>query len=94
MGWQDYLLSAQAWRDYQSYTNTVQAVYTSKEELHPSFDTDGLLIKPLTLRFTGDASGLPPLFEQSCLKAKRQPDEAGFAVFMLIPEVMEKTDTA
>lgn len=88
MNWRDYLLSASEWSEGTLYSDTVQAVYTPKAALHPSFSDSGALLQPLPLRFTGDVSGLSALFSDCCLRAERQPDEAGFAVFMLMPEAI------
>lgn len=86
MDWRDFLLSPQEWHSYHRESVTANAVYTPKAELHPAFSDGGELIKPLEIRFTGDISGVFPLFEQCHLRAEQRPDEEGFSVIMLLPE--------
>ncbi|WP_369064408.1 DUF2913 family protein [Enterobacter sp. MALB-1] len=86
MDWRDFLLSPQEWHSYHRESITANAVYTPKAELHPAFSDGGELIKPLEIRFTGDISGVFPLFEQCHLRAEQRPDEEGFSVIMLLPE--------
>ncbi|EAQ9806830.1 DUF2913 family protein [Salmonella enterica] len=85
-GWMDFLLSPKEWREYHQMSVSASAVYTPKAELHPSFDEQGSLIKPLELRFTGDISGVFPLLEQCQLATARGPDTRGFSVLTLLPE--------
>ncbi|WP_238939057.1 DUF2913 family protein [Mixta mediterraneensis] len=86
MGWLDFLLSQQEWRNYHRESATASAVYTPKAELHPAFSDSGELIKPLEIRFTGDISGVFPLLEQCHLKSEQRPDEEDFSVIRLLPE--------
>jgi hypothetical protein len=86
MGWQDYLLSEKDWHDGWKVANSVSAIYTPKEELSVSFTHEGALVRPLSLRFTGDISGIPSLLSQCNLMAEHRPGEQGYSVLELLPE--------
>lgn len=87
MGWIDWLVSAMEWEDKVKLAGNVCAIYTPKDELHKSFTDKGELIKPMALRLTGDISGIPALLAQCNLSAERLPDDDGFSVLRLIPEL-------
>lgn len=86
MGWMDFLLSMEEWRDYRKESVMASAVYISKAELHSAFSDSGELIMPLEIRFTGDISGVFPLLKQCHFKHQQQPDKEGFSVFVLLSE--------
>lgn len=88
MGWQDYLLSSKDWNDEWKLAANIPAIYTPKEELHLSFTPKGALVRPLSLRFTGDISGIPPLLSQCNIEAKPLPDGLGYSVLQLLPETV------
>lgn len=83
MSWLDFMVSRKVWDQYWKCSNTASAVYTPKEDLQPSFDENGKLVKTLAIRFTGDTSGIFPLLEQCHLSAEQQPNHEGFSVFHL-----------
>jgi hypothetical protein len=85
-GWVDWLLSPHEWRDHIKGSETENAVYTPKADLHAAFSDSGVLVSPLEIRFTGDISGVFPLLEQCHLRAEQRPDEEGFSVIRLLPE--------
>ncbi len=87
MGWKDMLLSAKEWAAGGKPAGNVYAIYTPKDELHQVFTDRGELIKPMELRLTGDISGIPALLAQCNLHAERLPDDDGFSVLRLIPEL-------
>lgn len=84
MGWLDFMVSRKEWDQHWKSSNTASAIYTPKEDLQPSFDENGKLVKTLAVRFTGDTSGIFPLLEQCHLSAQQQPNHEGFSVFHLI----------
>ena len=83
MGWLDFMVSRKEWDQHWKSSNTASAIYTPKEDLQPSFDENGKLVKTLAVRFTGDTSGIFPLLEQCHLSAQQQPNHEGFSVFHL-----------
>lgn len=87
MGWVDWLVSAMEWEDKVKLAGNVCAIYTPKDELHQVFTDRGELIRPMELRLTGDISGIPALLAQCNLSAERLPDDDGFSVLRLIPEL-------
>ncbi|HHL2713259.1 TPA: hypothetical protein ACQ39K_004930 [Yersinia enterocolitica] len=48
-----------------------------------SFNDNGVLIKPLTIRATGDIAGIIALIEQCHLTIEQHPDEFDFSLFLL-----------
>lgn len=84
MGWLDFMVSRKEWDQHWKSSNTASAIYTPKEDLQPSFDEKGKLVKTLAVRFTGDTSGIFPLLEQCHLRGQQQPDHEGFSVFTLL----------
>nr|WP_275992553.1 DUF2913 family protein [Enterobacter asburiae] len=87
MGWVNCLVSAKEWEEKAKLAGNVCAIYTPKDELHQVFTDRGELIKPMELRLTGDTSGIPALLAQCSLHAERLPDDNGFSVLRLIPEL-------
>lgn len=85
MGWLDYLLSPQEWKNYRKASSAASAIYTPKALLHASFDGAGELVKPLPLRFTGDISGLPRLIDECGFAVRQLPEEKGFIVLEFVP---------
>lgn len=83
MGWLDFMLSRKEWELHWKSSKTASAIYTPKEDLQPSFDENGKLIKTLAIRFTGNISGIFPLLEQCHLSAQQQSNHEGFSVFHL-----------
>lgn len=83
MGWLDFLVPPKDWEDGWKCSETANAVYTPKAQLHPSFDDAGALIKPLPIRFTGDISGVYALMEQCHLSFHPEPDHAGCSEYLL-----------
>lgn len=65
----------------------ISAIYTPKDELHQVFTEKGELIRPMAPRLTGDIRDIPALLAQCNLSAERLPDDDGFSVFRLIPEL-------
>lgn len=83
MGWLDFMVSRKEWDQHWKSSNTASAIYTPKEDLQPSFDENGKLIKTLTVRFTGNTYDIFPLLEECHLRAQQQPNHEGFSVFHL-----------
>ncbi len=83
MGWTDYLLPPKDWESGWTSSDTAKAVYTPKAQLHPAFDDTGKLIQPLSIRFTGDVSGVFALMEQCHLSFAPQENHEGFSEFIL-----------
>ncbi|PNM27213.1 DUF2913 domain-containing protein [Yersinia enterocolitica] len=83
MGWQNFLLSQREWSAHWHASSAANAIYTPKAELRSSFNDNGVLIKPLTIRATGDIAGIIALIEQCHLTIEQHPDELDFYVFLL-----------
>lgn len=84
MGWLDFLVPPKDRVNGWKCSETASAVYTPKAQLHPSFDDTGELIKPLSIRFTGDISGVFALMEQCHLSFHQEADYAGCSTFALV----------
>ncbi len=84
MGWLDFLVTPKEWETGWKYSETATAVYTPKDQLHPSFDDSGALITPLPIRLSGNISGVFALMEQCHLSFHQEADYAGCSRFVLV----------
>lgn len=83
MGWKDYLLSDDDWKNGWKAGAEISAIYTQKSQLQLSFTEKGELTTPLELRITGIPDGIFPLLEQCKLRSKKQPSNKGYTVLLL-----------
>ncbi|WP_447887248.1 DUF2913 family protein [Serratia fonticola] len=85
MGWQNELVTQEAWTQGMRANASIRAVYAVKTLLESSYSDAGELLTPMALRFAGDISAVPELLEQCHLPYQRAPDVNGLAVLTLLP---------
>ena len=79
-------MSDDEWNNGWNTGAEISAIYTQKSRLHSSFSSNGELITPMEIRFTGDINGLSPLLKQCCLRTNTLPAASGYSSLLLLPD--------